>query len=264
MDSFERAFSDTERAADSTVRAASKLMSLARALQRAAKDGNINAIKRAQQGLDSDLSALGHEVANARNIWPFGEEEESQYLRDGYVTELLDIAMKKGLEIRKVEDQLVAYPLVVQILPDKRAVKVDGKKVSSLRPSYLVDLLVKNQKKPARYKSGAFLESLYTVYSTLVGEESSNQLVSSGRVLPLEKVYRLLTSLPGSSREYVRTEFARDLYLLDANGPKRTRKGATVSFPTSTGARHSKGLFSFVGPDGQNVQYYGLKFVEDR
>ena len=41
-----------------------------------------------------------------------------------------------------------------------------------------------------------------------------------GRVVQLERVYRLFTSLPGSDREYNRTDFTRDLYLLDRDGPK--------------------------------------------
>ena len=43
--------------------------------------------------------------------------------------------------------------------------------------------------------------------------------------MPLDRIYRLFTSLPGSSREYDRTDFARDLYILDTNGPKRTKQG---------------------------------------
>ena len=46
-----------------------------------------------------------------------------------------------------------------------------------------------------------------------------------------ERVYRLFTSLPGSDREYNRTDFTRDLYLLDRDGPKTTRRGLRVTFP---------------------------------
>ena len=69
--------------------------------------------------------------------------------------------------------------------------------------------------------------------------------------------------MPGSSRDYDRSDFARAVYNVDASGAKRTRSGATVSFPSSTGTRSSRGLFSFVGPDGQDVQYYGIRFTED-
>ena len=79
----------------------------------------------------------------------------------------------------------------------------------------------------------------------------------------LSKIYRLLTSLHGISRDYGRSDFARDLYLLDADGPRRTRRGAEVSFPSSTGTRTlSRDLFEFIGPDGHSVTYYGIRFIE--
>ena len=49
MDSFERAFCETESAADLTIKAAGELTKLAKQLKKAARDGNITAIKRCQR-----------------------------------------------------------------------------------------------------------------------------------------------------------------------------------------------------------------------
>lgn len=265
MDSFEQAFSDTEKAATSTVASAGDLVSLAKQLQKASREGNIAAIKRVQGRLDTALASLAQTVDNAVRSWPFQEGAEEQYLRDGYSAELRRIASERELDIHEQDQRLISHPSIVRILPGERAVRIDKKKVSSIRPSYLADVLLKNQKKPGRYQSAAFIESLYNVYSDIMKEESSDRgrLVNTGgRVVPLDRIYRLFTSLPGSSREYDRTDFARDLYILDTNGPKHTKRGAAVSFPSSTGTRRSTGLFSFVGPDGRDVEYYGLRFTE--
>lgn len=264
MDSFEQAFSDTERAATTTRLSAEKLVSQAKQLQKAAKEGNIAAIKRVQSRLNSDLDALRQEVVNTVEIWPFGEEEEEQYLNNRYSAELCRAASAKGLAIQERDGRLISHPSILRVLPRARAVRIDKKQTSTIRPSYLAELLLKNQKKGSRYQSGAFLESLYSVYSRLSREDSQGRLVkgSQGRVIPLDIIYEMFTSRPGENREYNRTDFARDLYFLDINGPKRTRRGATVDFPSSTGARRASGLFSFVGPDGQDVQYYGVRFIE--
>ena len=178
MDSFEQAFSDTERAAISTQKSATALVTLAKQLQKAAKEGNIAEIKRLQNRFNAEK--------------------------------------KPGL---------------------------------------------------TQSQNRAFLESLYSVYSDIVREDNSGtgrmDFKGSGRVVPLDRIYRLSTSLPGISIEYDRTEFARRLYFLDSNGPKQTRRGAIVDFSSSTGTRSSKGLFSFVGPDGQDVTYYGIRFMGD-
>ena len=265
MDSFERAFSDAEQAAAETVDSAGDVTKLARQLQKAAREGNIAAIRRLQGRLDAALGALGQTVANAVKSWPFQDEDEERYLRDGYCGELCQVASKQGLNIHERDGRLISHPSIVRILPGERSVKLDNKRISAIRPSYLTDLLLKNQRKPARFRAGAFLESLYNVYLDIVREERSDRqrlAQAAGRVVPLERIYRLFTSLPGSSREYDHTDFARDLYMLDTQGPKRTKQGAEVSFPASTGTRSSKGVFSFVGPDGRYVQYYGLRFAE--
>jgi hypothetical protein len=45
--------------------------------------------------------------------------------------------------------------------------------------------------------------------------------------------------------------------MLQAHGSQRTRTGARVSFHGTRSAS-----FTFVGPDGQVVNYYGIRFAE--
>ena len=262
MVSFEQAFNDTEQAANSTLKSARTLVSRINALKKAANTGNVALIRRAQSELDDALNALRQEVHNAKYIWPFQEDEEKQYLDEQYTNELIKTAKEKGLNIYERDGSLISYPSIVQILPSNLAVRIDRKRVSAIRPSHLADLLLKNQQKPLRRLSMTYLNALYTVYSDIVSGDSSDRMVNGiGRVVPLSRVYKLLTSLPGSSREYDRSDFARDLYIIDSYGPNRTTRGAVVSF---TGPRRaSRNTFSFVGPDGQNVDYYGIRFTEE-
>ena len=265
MVSFEQAFSDTERAADSTLKSAADLVRQARALKKAAQTGNIAAVRRSQDRLDEALSALRQEVDNASSSWPFDDDDEEQYLDDRYAPELRSAAEELGLDIHERDGRLISHPSIVRILPGERAVRVDRKKVSNIRPSHLAAFLLANQNKSSGFRPNRFLESLYTVYSDIVSEESSGRTVRSisGRVVPLARIYKLFTSLPGSSREYDRSDFARDLYILDSEGPSRTRSGAVVSFPASA-ARHGRqsDRFFFIGSDGGSVEYYGIKFTE--
>ena len=263
MASFEQAFGDMEKAAASTAKSATDLTKLARALEKAAKDGNIAAAKRAQQGMSDALNALRQEVANSVESWPFADDDEQQYLNEGYAHELRTVAAEKGLEIYERDGRMIAHPSILRVLPSSRAVRIDKKQVSTIRPSRLAGILLDIQKKPPRFPAGRFLESLYQVYAEITREEEDpNRMMAArqGRVVQLERVYRLFTSLPGSDREYNRTDFTRDLYLLDRDGPKTTRRGLQVSFPASSGTRGSQGVFSFVAPDGQVVTYYGIQF----
>ncbi len=265
MNSLEQAFSETERAAESTLRAARGLTTLARALERAAKTGNITAIKREQKRLTEALNVLQQEVHNAASSWPLSDEEVERYLDELYTDELRVAAADVGLKVYERDGNVFSYPSVLRVLPRENAVRVDRKKNSAIRPTHLAELLLKNQTKTSGFSSERFIESLYTVYSDLLSREDSGRLMkSSGIVVPLIKIYRLITALPGAAREYDRSDFARDIYMLDSQGPRRTRRGATISFPSSTGTRRrSSDLFTFVGPEGESVEYYGLRFSED-
>lgn len=266
MTDLEQAFDDVEQAAASTLESAAGLVKHARSLQKAAREGNIARMQRARTALDTSLSGLMQTVANAVESWAFADEEqEERYLDERYSGEFRSVAAAKDLEVHERDGRLISHPSIVRLLPRDRAVRIDGRKVSTIRPTYLVDLLLKNQKKGSRHRSDAFLESLYAVYSDIVQGESAGRLMPDDwqRVVPLARIYRLLTSLPGAGRDYDRTDFARDLYRLQANGPVSTRKEATVSFPASSGTRQAKrDLFTFVGPDGQDVVYYGIRFTK--
>ena len=263
MVSFEQAFNDTERAAESVSESARRVGTQARALARAAKTGNLSAIRRAQAGLDDALSTLHQNAANASH-WPFHEEEEEHYMAGHYAEELRHAADERGLDMYERDGNLISYPSIVRIIPRERAVRIDKKKVSNIRPSHLTSELMANQKRSSGFSSTRFLESLYRVYDDVTSGDSSNRMAKvRGEVVRLSRIYKLLTSLPGISRDYGPSDFARDLYILDSNGPRQTRRGAEVSFPSSTGTRiRSSDLFEFIGPDGHSVTYYGISFTE--
>ncbi|MCH7571027.1 MAG: hypothetical protein IH919_10765 [Deltaproteobacteria bacterium] len=263
MTSFEQAFGDTERAAASTLKSATDLAKVARQLHKAAQDGNIGSIKRAAASLTNSLDALRQEVANATGTWPFDDEAEEQYLKDQYAAELSSAATEKGLRIYESDGRLISYPSVIRVLPGEKAIRIDKKKVFAIRPSHLVSILLDNQKKGPRFSQGVFLEALYNAYRFLSEDQRSGRLIDDrqvGSVVPLAKIYEVFTSLPGSNREYDQTDFARDLYFLDEGEIRQTRSGARVTFPASTGTRSARGTFSFVGPDGHVITYYGIQF----
>lgn len=263
MTSFEQAFGNAESAAEAVRKSASQVVSQAKALTKAAQSGNVAAIKRSQEKLKEALAELEREVSSVSASWPFTDEEEKQQFDDGYVAELQNAADEIGLTMYERDGLLISYPSIVRTSSADRAVRVDRKKVSTIRPSYLAGLLLKNQNKSSGFPPQRFLETLYAVYKEIVSEGTSGLAQGSGgRVVPLARIYRLITALPSVSREYDRADFARDLYKLDSEEVHRTKSGATVSFPSSTGTRRrSSDLFSFVGPDGNNVEYYGIRFT---
>jgi len=258
LTTFERGFIEVERAATAAVKACGVLVTLAKQMQKAAQDGEITKIRKVSERLAAAQDAARQEVANARSAWPFTPEAAEVYLRDEYEGELLGVAETERLHIRRQDERLVVFPSVLRILPSELAVKIDRNKVSTVRPSKLVAVLKANQTKKARFASERFLESLYRAYHTLTGKDGA------GTTIPLHRIYEAFTLLPGATAEYSRSDFGRDLFLLDRSGLTQTKTGANFSFPASTGVRGAKArtIFVFVATDGETVTYYGIRFTE--
>jgi len=195
-------------------------------------------------------------VANARAAWPFTDETADSYLREQYEQELMDEAERAGLRLYRHDERLVAFPSVVRILPSDRAVRIDRKRVPGIRPSTLVSRLKANQSKKPRFASERFLETLFRAYRLLVGKNGT------GTTVTLVSIYEALTLLPGSNSEYDQSDFGRDLFFLDRSGLTETRSGVRFTLPASTGTRSSRGTFSFVSPEGETVNFYGIRFTE--
>jgi len=174
---FEQGFAETERAAETTAKAASSVAAIAKQLHKAARQGDIVAIRRLSERLATAADAARQEVANARTAWPFSADEEEAYLRDGYEAELLEAAAAAGLRIDRRDGALVSFPSIVRILPQARALKVDRKKVPALRPSTVVATLKANQTKKPAFATERFLETLYRAYRLIAGASAQSSVV---------------------------------------------------------------------------------------
>ena len=163
------------------------------------------------------------------------------------------------MSIREQDELLYCYPSLIRVIPGEQCVKIDKVREARLRPSVLAAHLKEVQQRPLRFRPEAFLESLYEAYRRL-NPPQRGLLVRTGRVVRLLQIYELLTILPGQSREYTKAEFARDLYLLDRSGVTKTRNGAVVDFPGSTGTKTPSATIMVITESGREKTYYGISF----
>jgi hypothetical protein len=140
------------------------------------------------------------------------------------------------------------------VLPSRRAVEIDRKAVTAIRPSRLVRLLKANAEKKPRSSPEKFIEVLHGAYRIITDQ------AHHGSGATLREIYEVLTLMPDVRRDYTPADFGRDLFFLDRSGKTDTKSGARVSFPTATGTKGGAKVFSFVAPDGEVVKYYGIRF----
>ena len=264
MATFEQGFAAVEAAAEAAESAARVLAATARKLRRAAQEGTLSKVRQEAGQLADALGAVGERVREAESSWPFSEWHEADYLNERYAQELRDAAAAINLDVSVRDEALVCSPSIIRLLPGDRAIKIDGKRRMAIRPSKLAaDLHAIQQRiKPkSEAQQRSFLEALYRAFKVINGP-SRDRLLDTGAIVLLADIYLVFTSLPGASRQYTKTDFARDVYLLDSSGVTTTNKGGRVSFPASTGARSSSRVFSFVDRNGNVIRYYGIQFTE--
>ena len=262
MPTFEEGFAAVEAAAEEAEAAVRILAATARRLRKAAQEGAVAKLQSEAHCLASALSATDETVARAAAAWPFDDSAATAYMGERYANELRSAAASIGLNVSSRDEALVCSPSILRLLPAEAALKIDGKKRKAIRPSKLAADLRAIQHR-MRPKSDAqqqrFLEALYKAFRIIRGK-TSDPLLDATRVVPLSEVYAVFTSLPGSGTQYTRTDFARDIYLLDSSSVAVTRSGARVSFTDS--ARRSSGILSFVDRNGNVIRYYGVQFTE--
>ncbi len=263
MSTFEEGFAAAEYAADAVLKTLGDVSRLTRQMRKAAQDGNIAAVRRTSERLQDSLNLIRQEVVNAADAWPFTPDGEREYLQGQYTEELKQIAEKKGLQTFERDGRLIAHPSVVRVIAGEKAVEVNRRQSSAIRPSKVVGLLEDLQKKPPKFNPRQFLESLFGAYLDLTTSDTANRLELGqvGQSVRLERMYNLFTGLPGAKRDYSRLDFARDLYNLKATGVTVVRSGPRLFIAEAASGQNPRGTFSFIGPDGATVIYSAIQFT---
>ncbi len=251
---LEAALEDTGQQVEVTLRAA---VALTRELKKAKAAAALGQLRELRRALASASAFAGEVATDAERAAGSLDIDEQEYLASGSFTkELLELAAARNVSMFEADDRLLCYPSLLRVLPGDAAVEIDRRREKRLRPSGLVDRLASAQAQPPRFRPEPFLESLAAAYELTLAAEGKHQ----GAVIRLVDVWRVLTLLPGQSRDYTRPEFARDLYLLDQSGVTTSKAGRGMRWHASTGSRGS-GTITTVARSGQQQLYWGISFV---
>ena len=256
---LEKALAKTETDVDATLKTANSVVSSLKRFRGVIKTGSLRELRKTIESAEQAIAALKQQFSNTKDGWNF--DTENYIASKAFPAEILEMSKSLGVKIFEQDERLYCYPFLIRIIPNELAVQIDKTKDKRLRPSTLVSHLKALQNKPVRFRPEMFLESLFSAYETLIKSRGKDQ-VGRGIVVTLREIYRLLTLLPGQTKEYSLQEFARDIYLLDRSGVTTTRKGYGVTLPGPRG----EGLRTIrvITQEDQKKLYYGISFSEDK
>lgn len=252
----EGAFAGAETGVAAAARAVAGLTRELRKARSAAALGQVRELRRAFDAAAQAAGDVQLAVIAAREGYDI---DETALLASGeYSAELLECAAAEGVAMFAEDDRLLCYPSIVRVLPGDLALEVDRRRMRGLRPSVVVAALQRAQNAGPRFKPEPFLASLLAAYNLVLAQQGK----AAGAVVRLVDVYAILTLLPSQARDYTKSEFTRDLYLLDQSGV--TAAGSTkrsLRWSASTGTRQA-GVLHTVARSGQQQRYWGIAFDE--
>jgi hypothetical protein len=253
--SLEEALEAVEGNADAAIKSLNAALSAAKRAKSAALLGQIRDLEQAMDAASALVGQATTAVGDLRGDWQF---DVGEWFASGqYAKELLSSAAEAGVQAFESDDRILCYPAIVQVSAADATIVVDKQKDRRVRPSVVVRHLEALQQRPPKFKPEAFIETLANGYDYVVGAKGLRR----GAAAKLVDVHKVLTLLPGASRDYTRQEFARDLYLLDQSSIVDVKDGRRMSLPASAMTR-SGGVLTTVTRAGQTKVYAGLAFAE--
>jgi hypothetical protein len=223
-------------------------------LQKAVATGSLRDLERLRQAA---RSAGEGAQQRGEECEPF-EFDAAGYLEreGGYLEELIQAAEKAGVRLYERDGVIFSYPVLVSLDPGGAAVRIDKKRVYSIRPETVAAMLKQAQSREPKARPQQFIETLFEAYELVRAKRKLDAYIDQ----PLTRIYDVLTLLPGS--DYTLPDFTRDLYFLDVSDVNETRKGFRMSLPASTVSRErSAKILRFVTRDGFEKQYASIKFA---
>jgi hypothetical protein len=223
-------------------------------LQKAVATGNLRDLEKLRQAARAATEAAQQ---RAEECGPF-QFDAAAYMgpEGGYLEEMIEAAEKAGVRLYEREGVIFSYPLLVRVDPANAAIFLDKKRVYTVRPETVAELLKQAQSKEPKARPERFIESLFEAYEMVRARRKLDAYTDQ----PLTRIYDVLTLLPGA--DYTLPDFTRDLYFLDASDITETRKGFRMSLPASTVSRERGAkLLRFVTRDGYEKIYASIRFT---
>ena len=191
-----------------------------RALQRAVRDGDVNALPARAAAAAQHVQQLSAQSDALPQSSSF--DFESYCATGGFHAEFAEACVAEGLLLEGQFPSYEVFPLRVRVNAAERFALIEGRRVRSLRPRLLAQLIARERQRleARRFQARPFLEALAAAYDTVVALRLLKRGGQSrdGLPMPMLEVYRALTVLPGSQAAYSRLMFAYDFGRLLRSG----------------------------------------------
>lgn len=189
-----------------------------------------NLSKRICQGIEfGDLKNATSALRKITDILPIQNEiyeslsaklaqfDYSVYMREIFPQEFINACQCENIPVRGTFPSYDVFPFLVQIDNKNNCVIVNGRRVTKIRPSVLIEEIKKEQLSLSKLSFNAreFLRDLAAAYDKLaLQKKGEHELKFQGDPIPIKQIYATLAPLKKWKKEYPIRFFAFDIHRL--------------------------------------------------
>jgi len=239
---------------EKTMLAEREIRVLLKAIAKAAKAAQLGDVGATTKAMNeaNDALAVASAAVGALNVDPRLIEEA--FKSDDYFREIVGLAVQQGLKgVRSTEGKLFSYPYVIEKKKSGVALSIGAKTTKQIRPSAVLATLTANRIKGSRFPHQALIDSVELIYEARVRGQSTD-------LVDIQDVYSLLTSLPGTDKDFPFLEFVAALDEIKRAGIT-SKNGKILDLPAPSTTGRSGQAIRVIREDGREQLYRMLRLV---
>ena len=186
--------------------------------------------KQLQAALDSARSQIAAIESLQASLDAF---DTAAYFESGdFTSQMLECAREKGVDVAGENPVFEMFPYKVRVDAAGQEVYLNRKKISSVRPSYVISHVAAEQQRlnKAVFNDKAFVAELEVGYDTAVLKKGGSR---RNPVILLNNIYKMMVPMARSKKEYDMMAFAFDIARLYNSGIRAGKSGRSFELGTS-------------------------------
>ena len=253
--SLESYFSTAQSDCSEATRRVRVLLKALVRLEKATEGGDIGVIAKCLEEITAMRRSVEDALLNltSNRMQPV----EAAFRNEKYFKEIADLAAASSIAgVRSTEGRLFSYPYVIERKKSGTALSIGARTTKNIRPSAVLRALADARKRGSRFDPQTLLDAVETIYDVKRRSQATD-------LVAIDEVYRILTAMPGSEKEYPFLDFLANLDEIKRSGvlTGKTRRSVDLPAPSTTGKGGK--AFRIIREDGREQLYHMLRFVPD-
>lgn len=228
-----------------------------RSVSRESESGDIKSLIKDISAMEEIVSTLSSDVTALKEAT--SSFDTVSYFESGdFAQQILSFCEKENVNVRGDFPVYEMFPYRVKLDSENQDIYLDRKKIQCVRPKSFVELVKKGQDKlnKASFNAQTFVNELADAYDLAILKAKKQP----GYDIYLTSLYKFLTPMSRSRREYDQQSFAFDLARLYASDVLETKNGRKFQFGPS---RNQNKAIRILDANGQEQYLSTICFYEN-